>query len=71
MRYASPTADEYVDRIRQQGQPDDYIDVQRMIYRVVRTNVSAFPNRTIRHLTGAPATTFAQFAEREKSSWAR
>ena len=71
VRYASPTADEYVDRLEQQGQPDDYIDVQRMIYRVVRTNVSAFPNRTIRHLTGAPATTFAQFAEREKASWAR
>ena len=71
VRYASPTADEYVDRLRQQGLPAEYLDVQRMIYRVVRTNVSAFSNRTIRHLTGTPATTFAQFAEREKASCSR
>ena len=49
----------------------DFIAVQKMIYRVVRMNVSAFPNRSIRRLTGAPATTFAQFAEREKSAWTR
>ena len=42
-----------------------------MAYRVVRINVSALPNRSIRGLTGRPATTFAQFAEREKAVWAR
>ncbi len=71
VRYAAPTAAEYAARLAEQGAPADYIDVQKMIYKVVRMNVSAFPNRTIRKLTGAPATTFVQFAEREKEQWAR
>lgn len=71
VRYAAPTAAEYVARLTEQGASADFIAVQKMIYRVVRMNVSAFPNRTIRHLTGAPATTFAAFAEREKDTWKR
>jgi len=71
VRYAAPTAAEYAARLAEQGAPADYIDVQKMIYKVVRMNVSAFPNRTIRKLTGDPATTFVQFAEREKAQWAR
>jgi len=71
VRYAAPTVAEYAARLAEQGAPADYIDVQKMIYKVVRMNVSAFPNRTIRKLTGDPATTFVQFAEREKVQWAR
>ncbi|MET3767442.1 uncharacterized protein YbjT (DUF2867 family) [Marisediminicola sp. UYEF4] len=71
VRYAAPSAQEYVARLTGQGAPADYIEVQKMIYRVVRANVSALPNRSIRRLTGRPATTFAQFAEREKAVWAR
>ena len=71
VRYAAPTTAEYGARLAEQGAPADYIDVQKMIYKVVRMNVSAFPNRTIRKLTGDPATTFVQFAEREKAQWAR
>lgn len=71
VRYAAPSVEEYVARLTEQGAPADYIEVQRMIYRVVRMNVSAFPNRTIRRLTGRPATTFRQFAERERAVWAR
>jgi uncharacterized protein YbjT (DUF2867 family) len=69
--YKQPTVEEYVERLTASGAAQDYIDVQKMIYRVVRMNVSAFPNRTVRRITGAPATTFAQFAEREKDVWAR
>ena len=43
------------------GAPADYIAVQKMIHRVVRLNVSALPNRSIRHLTGRPAGTLQQF----------
>jgi len=71
VRYAAPTAAEYAARLAEQGAPSDYVDVQKMIYKVVRMNVSAFPNRTIRKLTGDPAKTFVQFAEREKAQWAR
>lgn len=71
MRYAAPTAVEYVMRLTEQGVSADFIAVQKMIYRVARMNVSAFPNRSIRRLTGAPAPTFTKFAEREKSAWTR
>lgn len=71
VRYAAPSPAAYVKRLVEQGLSSDFIAVQKMIYRVVRMNVSAFPNRTIRRLTGAPATTFAQFAEREKEIWQR
>ena len=67
--YARPSVDEYVARLRQAGAPQDYIDVQKMIYRIVRMNVSALPNRAVRRLLGRPATTFAQFARREREVW--
>jgi len=46
-----------------------HIDVQKMIYRVVRLNISAIPNRAIRRLTGTPATTFAEFVRDNRSAW--
>ena len=71
VRYAAPTVDQYVERLEGDGAAADYIQVQKMIYRLVRTNASAFPNRRIRHLTGTPATTFEEFARREQSAWTR
>ena len=71
IRYARPSEDEYLARLADEGWPQDYIDVQRMIYRVVRLNISALPNRAVRKLTGRPATTFRQFAERERAVWER
>ena len=35
----------------------------------VRHNVSALPTRTIRRLTGRPATTFSQFATDYRLVW--
>lgn len=69
IRYARPSEDEYLQTLRRQGRPDDYVAVQRMLYRVVRRNVSALPNRTVRRLTGRPATTFRQFAEDYAGTW--
>jgi len=43
--------------------------VQKMIYRIVRWNISAFPNRQVRMLTGRPATTFHQFATDYRAVW--
>ncbi|WP_217583694.1 SDR family oxidoreductase [Microbacterium sp. GbtcB4] len=69
IRYARPSEKDYLATLAERGYPEDYIDVQRMIYRVVRLNISAFPNRQVRKLTGRRATTFREFAERERSVW--
>ena len=69
IRYARPSESQYLAKLATAGKPADYIAVQKMIYRIVRLNVSAFPNRSVRRLTGRPATTFRQFAERERKAW--
>ena len=69
--YARPSESDYLDRLRDAGAAADYVDVQRMIYRVVRSNASALPNRSVRQLTGRPATSFEQFAVREGAAWQR
>lgn len=40
-----------------------------MIYRLVRMNISAFPNRMVRKLTSSPATRFAQFVRDYAVVW--
>lgn len=69
IRYTRPSEAEYLARLAAQGAPADYVAVQKMIYRVVRLNVSALPNRKVRSLTGAPATTFAQFVDDYRDVW--
>jgi uncharacterized protein YbjT (DUF2867 family) len=69
IRYARPSEAKYLAQLAAEGRPADYIAVQKVIYRIVRLNVSAFPNRIVRRLTGRPATTLRQFAEREKRVW--
>ncbi|MDJ0337901.1 SDR family oxidoreductase [Cryobacterium sp. PH31-O1] len=71
IHYRRPSETEYLVRLRKQGKPEDYIAVQKMIYRIVRFNISAFPNRSVRRLTGQPATTFLEFAARERDAWER
>ncbi len=71
IHYRRPSETEYLARLNDQGKPDDYIAVQKMIYRIVRFNISAFPNRAVRRLTGHPATTFREFAIREQGLWRR
>lgn len=69
IRYTQPREADYLNRLIAEGAPADYVAVQKMIYRVVRLGTSAFPTHTIRRLTGAPATTFAEFADRERNTW--
>lgn len=71
IRYVRPSEKDYLARLAERGAPADYIAVQRMIYRVVRFNISAFPNRAVRRPTGRPATRFRDFAERERDAWSR
>lgn len=69
IRYSAPSEDEYLAHLATQGLPRDCLEVQRMIHRVVRLNVSALPNRSVRRLTGTPATTFRRFAEDHAALW--
>lgn len=69
IRYTRPSERAHLAALAADGRPADYIAVQRMIYRVVRSNLSALPNRSIRRLTGEPATSFRSFAERERAAW--
>jgi uncharacterized protein YbjT (DUF2867 family) len=69
IRYARPSEREYLAALAAEGAPQDYVDVQKMVYRVVRLNVSAFPNRMVRRLTGAPATRFEQFVRDYADTW--
>ncbi|WP_062070249.1 SDR family oxidoreductase [Demequina sediminicola] len=68
--YNRPSEESYLHDLRRQGYPEDYIAVQKMIHRVVRMNVSAFPNRKIRKLTGSPATTMAEYVRDRAEVWA-
>ena len=67
--YARPTEREYLAGLIAQGKPADYVAVQRMIYRVVRMNASALPNRKIHRLTGLPATSSADFLRDHHQLW--
>ncbi|WP_241978641.1 SDR family oxidoreductase [Cryobacterium sp. TmT2-59] len=69
IRYTRPHEDEYLAQLAADDLPEDYIAVQKMIHRVVRLNISAFPNRTIRHLTGRPATTLRQYVTNNRQAW--
>lgn len=67
--YTNPSEQEYLDALAAEGAPQEYLDVQKMIHRVVRRNISAFPNRMVRKLTGTPATPFAQFVRDSAEAW--
>ena len=67
--YPRPTEHEYLAQLAADGRPADYVAVQKMIYRVVRLNASAAPNRSIRRLTGSPATRFDRFVADHRDLW--
>jgi uncharacterized protein YbjT (DUF2867 family) len=69
IRYTRPSEKEYLAELAAHGAPQDYLDVQKMIYRVVRWNISAIPNNSIRKLTGTPATTLDQFIHDYQDVW--
>lgn len=69
IRYERPSERSYLERLADSGAPQDYIDVQKMIHKVVRLNISAIPNRSIARLTGRPARTLEQFVSDYASVW--
>ncbi len=69
IRYTRPSERDYLASLVAKGSPEDYVAVQKMIYRVVRMNVSALPNRGVRTLTGEPATRFEEFVRDHRQVW--
>jgi uncharacterized protein YbjT (DUF2867 family) len=69
VRYARPSESAYLAELAAAGAPADYLAVQKMIHRIVRLNVSALPNRSVRILTGCPAASMAEFAEHSRAAW--
>lgn len=69
IRYERPSEASYLAQLAAAGAPEDYIAVQKMIHKVVRLNVSAFPNRVIRKLTGQPATSLERFVADYAQAW--
>ncbi|TFC81677.1 SDR family oxidoreductase [Cryobacterium cheniae] len=69
IRYARPGEDLYLAQLAADNLPEDYIAVQKMIHRVVRLNISAFPNRKVRTLSGRPATTLHQYISDNRQVW--
>ena len=69
IRYPRPSEADYLAQLAVNGAPADYIAVQKMIHKVVRLNVSAFPNRTVQKLTGHPAMRMHQFVRDYAEVW--
>ncbi|TFD87013.1 SDR family oxidoreductase [Cryobacterium lactosi] len=69
IRYDRPGEDAYLAQLAADGAPEDYIAVQKMIHKIVRLNISAFPNRSIHRLTGLPAITLEQFVDDYSDVW--
>lgn len=69
IRYTRPTEKQYLAALAAEGVPQEYLAVQKMIYRVVRMNISALPNRVVRRLTGTPATPFERFVRDHIDVW--
>lgn len=69
IRYAKPTEAEYLAELANESASEEYLAVQKMIYRVVRFNLSAMPNFTIRRLTGAPTTSLSTFVDDYRHVW--
>ena len=69
IRYSRPSEKDFLHALAADGAPQDYIEVQKMIHRVVRMNISALPNQSIQKLTGQPAISFRQFVREHRSAW--
>ncbi|MEY2848692.1 MAG: hypothetical protein RI885_1357 [Actinomycetota bacterium] len=69
IRYRAPTSSQYLERLRSEGAADDYVAVQKQIWRVVRWRLSSKPNDEVERLTGVPARGFETFASDLMDVW--
>jgi len=69
--YQNPTVAEYVERLRANGSPDEFIKVQKMLYFVVRHNFSSGTKSDIAKLLGREPIAFKQFAHDYTHVWVK
>ena len=67
--YKNPNVKDYVQRLQSNQFPPDYINVQKMLYFVVRHNFSASTKSDVTALLGRPPTSFEQFARDYQNTW--
>ncbi|QQS19463.1 hypothetical protein IPL85_04240 [Candidatus Saccharibacteria bacterium] len=68
--YQNPSVAYYVERLRANGSPAEFIKVQKMLYFVVRHNFSSGTKSDIAKLIGREPTAFKQFAHDYAHIWA-
>ena len=69
VRYTITTEAEFSGLAAKQGASAPDIATQAGWYRAVRRRLTALPNRSIRRLTGRPATTLRSFVEEHRQTW--
>ena len=67
--YQNPSVEEYVERLRVNGSPEEFIKVQKMLYFVVRHNFSSGTKSDITKLLGREPITFKQFVHDYAHVW--
>lgn len=67
--YQNPSVSEYVERLRANGSPEEFIKVQKMLYFVVRHNFSAGTKSDVQQLLGRNPISFEQFAHDYADAW--
>lgn len=67
--YSSPNEDDYLALLAKQGTPPEQAAALQAGYRAVRRRRAMLPNRSIRRLTGRPATSVRRFIEDHRDVW--
>lgn len=67
--YANPKVKEYTDRLRKNKASEDFIKIQKMLYFVVRHNLSKGTTKTIPEILGRRAINMESFVEDYKDNW--
>ena len=69
IRYTATSEAEYTELTAKQGARPPDVAAQAAWYRAMRRRLTALPNRSIRKLTGRPATTLRGFVEEHRLTW--
>ncbi|MCU1447539.1 NmrA family NAD(P)-binding protein, partial [Cryobacterium sp.] len=69
IRYTAASEAEYAELAAKQGAPASDVAAQAAWYTAVRRRLTALPNRSIRRLTGRPATSLRSFVEQQRQAW--
>lgn len=67
--YSAPNEDDYLTLLAKQGIPADQAAALQAGFRAVRRRGAMLPNRSIRRLTGRPATSVRRFIDDHKELW--